>query len=260
MSKVIFGRYPLPPYEYPVRYLADAFGEPNYGVFGVAVSNHPYNFFPISEQDVHTAFDLVHAALTKYNFKLAGIELLQNLLQAVHNGFGKIDIYDHIAGLKLPYSPAEIASRLEETMPVVQIILLKLEGRRLSMASVGNVFGVHVVHSSGQDLIFGIDLINGMDIPVGARYPGNFIIGQGDMPEIYSREIEVEPGTFIIVTNITLGEIVAVLIRESKLSELLKTTGCDPEVADRRLRAMLKPKDLGDTEYGLAWAITCVEE
>lgn len=260
MSRVIFGRYPLPPYESPVEYIADAFWEPNYGVFGIAASDHPYSFFPISERDVHTAFDLVCNGLAKYGSKLNNIELLCSLLQVVHQGFGKIDIHTHIAGLELAHPLPEIANR-QESMPRVQIILLKLEGRQLSIARVGNVFSVYMVRPTGQELIFGIDPITGMHIPDGVRYPGNFIIGHADIPEIYSLQTEVEPGTFIVTTNITLGRNVGEFIHQSKLDELLKTTACNPEIADQYLRSLLKPpKKPGYTQPGLAWAITCVEE
>jgi hypothetical protein len=259
MTEVILGRYALPFYTNgPCFFGSDAFWEPNAGVFGVATSTHHYDLYPIVERDVQAAFDIVHVALAERTAELAGLELLQSLLRAVHRGFSQIDVRTHLVGLEFQRSQVlpHLADDPEST-PVVQIVLLQLQGRRLFIACVGN-FLVYVVHSRRQELVFGRDWSSGINAVIAPDWPGPFIVAHRDeMPEIYTWDTEVMPGDLIIATTPT-----------ARLDQSIDMKRCDAKAADRFLRARLKSRlDDASTSsksyflrWGAAWAITCVEE
>lgn len=271
MTKVILGRYALHQYG-TIFFGSDAFWEPETGVFGVATSSHEYNFYPISERDVQTAFDTVRNALVKQGSGLAGIALLRSLLQAVHRDFGEIDIRTHVTGI-FDDDPDYYEDRLNHPycIPRVQVVLLQLEGRHLFIACVGG-FLVYIVRPTEQELIFGWDWSTDARAVVEPDFAEQFIWGHLDkMPKIYSWEAEVRPGDLIVVTTNSMAEFVAM----AKLHQVVDTSRGNLEAANRQLMTMLEstvPQDAtvvgnprGDTvallrRWGAAWAITCVEE
>jgi hypothetical protein len=271
MAEVVLGHYARPQYiNGPTYFGSDAFCEPEHGVFGVASSRHHYHLYPISERDVQAALSFVHAAFTQYDVTgLSGTELLQEVLRLVHRNFGEVDINTHIAGidfgppsLAFPEPPDDPAST-----PLVHIILLQLDERRLSIASVGN-FLVYVVRSSGQELIFGWDWFTGVEAG-GADFfdpYGLCIVGHKDMPEVHLCEAEVRPGDLIVVTTHSMAGV----LDGAKLDQLISATRCAPEAVSRRLMSVLEstfpdfkepPRTVSIIDdWGAAWAIACVEE
>lgn len=140
MTKVALRRYALR--QNGKFFASDAFWDPDHSVLGIASSTHHYDLYPIAERDVQAAFEIVRTALVGQNLvKLSGTELLQGLLEAVHRGFGEINLHAHVTGIEFDRfrSVAELTNDPEAT-PRVQIVLLQLAGRRLSIACVGNFF------------------------------------------------------------------------------------------------------------------------
>ena len=259
MTEVILGRYALPYYTNgPALFGSDSFWEPNAGVVGVATSTHHYDLYPIAERDVQAAFDIVCTTLAKQTASAAGLELLQSLLRAVHRGFRQIDVQTHIAGLEFHRSQARLLPDDDpELTPVVQIVLLQLQRRRLFISCVGN-FLVYVMHSREQELVFGKDWSSDVSAVIAPNWPGPFIAAhQDEMPKIYSWETEVRRGDLIIAATPT-----------ARLDQPMKVKRGDAQAVDRflltRLKSRLEEASTSSKSYflrwGAAWAITCVEE
>lgn len=279
MTKVTLGRYALR--QNGSFFASDALWVPNHGVLGIASSTHHYDLYPIAERDVQAAFDIVRAALVGQNLvELSGTELLRGLLEAIHRGFSGINMHTHVTGIEFDRSRSvsELINDPEAT-PRVQIALLQLEGRRLSIACVGNLFLVYRVRSTGQEIIFGWDWLNSLRAVIEPDWPGPFILGCLDMPKVYSCEVEVRPGDLIVVATGSLMEAIAT----ARLDRIASAVGCDLKAINRHLMDTLKsiaPEDSldstepwGSTErahksptlslvrmWGAAWAIACVEE
>lgn len=279
MVKVALGRYALR--QNGQFFASDGFWDLDHSVLGIASSTHHYDLYPIAERDVQAALRIVRTALVRQNLvQLSGVELLRGLLETVHHSFGEINLHAHVAGIEFDHfrSFAELINDPEAT-PRVQIVLLQLEGRRLSIACVGNLFLVYRVRSTGQEIILGWDWLNGLRAVVEPDWPGPFILGCLDMPKTYSWEAEVRPGDLIVVTTSSLMETVAM----ARLDRVVSTVGCDLKAIDRHLMDTLKsiaPEDSldsiepwGSTErahksptlslvrmWGAAWAVACVEE
>lgn len=275
MARVALGRYAIPWDRDGSTFLAsDAFWDPISNVIAIASSEHHYDLYPIGERDVQAAFRMVRTALAEHSGSgLIGPALLQELLQEVHRGFGKIDIREHIAGLEFRrVPPFPEPSNDPQARPRVQIILLELRGTRLSVACVGRNFSVYALRPTGLESIFGWDGVSKTWAVVEPDPYGAFIWGHLDISgedeiwetEVRSKgmqadlwEVEMRPGDLLLVTTWLLTRI----IHQAKLDEFIKTTGCDPEAISQHLMAMIlettvRPRVFDRT--GAAWAIACV--
>lgn len=274
MAEVVLGRYATPQYVGgPTFFGSNAFWAADYGVLGVASSLHHYHLAPIAERDIQAAFGIVRASLNKIDpAERSGIALLKGLLKAVHRGFVEIDIRTHIAGIEfestgLPGFPEPAND--PESEPRVFMALLQIHKQRLSIVSAGN-FLVYLVRPTEQKLIFGWDWFSNTQA-AGVDFFAPPVYAYSDVPKICSCETEVRPGDLIIATTHILGEIIVL----ARFDQLVCTTGCDPEAVNHHLMVTLKsivPEGVIDleephgttksfiSEWGAAWAITCVEE
>lgn len=190
--------------------------------------------------------------------QLRGLVLLQNLLQAIYFGFGQIELPSHTFGI-MPHAPDYFKDRLNHpyAKPTIRIILLHQEGRRLSLASVGN-FLVYKVDQRETELLFGKEWDTDKSAVIN---PDLFLhpsiqADQDEMPEIYSWETHLKPNDIVVVGT------PFVPIPKAKLDQLLGNNNGDLEELNRHL--MITAKSIFEPSstfgYSIAWAISCVEE
>lgn len=256
MTKIILGQHSVYTIDDKTFHTSDAFCLPKYNIFGVATSNHYYDWYPIGARDVELAFDLIRHIPSESFLKLNGLVLLQNLLQAVHEGFCQIDLPTHVAGI-LPHEPDYFRDRLNHpyAKPTIRIILLQQEGQRLSLASVGN-FLVYKIDQRDTELLFGTEWDTGKWAVIDFDLFLHPVIeaGQEEMPEIYSWETHLKPGDIIIVgTPLTP-------ILKAKLDQWVGNYSL--EGLNHHLMTTVKStfEPSGTFGYSIAWAISCVEE
>ncbi len=226
-------------------FAADAFAVPEYGIFGVAHSNHPYDSFPVAQRDVRLAFDTIRAALRLDGRPEVEADetFLQKLLLLVAEAF---------AELNEPPGDEDYS-----TAPWVGITLARLQGKRLTYALVGNV-RTYVIESETCVQIIPV-------VREAALKPG--IAPSG----IELRDLTVEPGELVVVATWNMEKV----IRAANLSELVEKEPYDPEVASQRLLDLIKFQPGADDPpetvrlaqsiegrirfWGAAWAIAYAE-
>ncbi len=186
-------------------FAADAFAVPEYDIFGVAHSYHPYDSFPFAQRDVRLAFDTIRAALHLHDRPQVETDstFLQKLLMLVVDAF---------TDLNEPPGDEDYS-----TAPWVAITLARLQEKRLTYALVGNV-RTYVIESEACTKIIPV-------VRAAALKPGI------DPSGMELRELAVEPGEMVVLATWDMEKI----IRAANLSELVEKGLYDPEVADRRL-------------------------
>ena len=136
-------------------------------------------------------------------------------------------------------------------------MLLKQQGRRLSIASVGN-FLVYKVNPRRTELLFGKEWNTNRWAVINPDlfFEPTIQAGQDEMPEIYSWEAELKPHDIIIIGT------PSVPILQAKLEQLIHGEKYNLEKIDQHLTTTSKSlfRSSGYLEqHSISWVVTCIE-
>jgi hypothetical protein len=232
---------------------ADAFHDSDHNLFGVAYSQHSYDWYSLGQRDVQLAFETIQHTINTDKFvDQRDARTLQKLLQRVTQSFAALNV------------PPED----DHATPWVRIALVRLHGTRLSSVSIGDV-NIRVIHSDGSNQVLqGSKLLTD-----DSKYQMSLTLTTDFDPSwVNLYEIMTNPGDLIVVATSSMEEVIA----EADLSNFSGLDTCDPEAASQHLIDVLKsqPGNINDppgtprpgrlTDYdirgcGAAWAIACVE-
>ncbi len=263
-------------FEGELIFASDVLYEPEYDLVGIANSYHHYHLYPLSQRDVQVAFNLLRSALRNHSpTAQTDATFLRDLLLAVHQGLADIDMREHATGIEKPLGIPHLQEPATDpaAVPIVRIVLVRVQGHRLSITKVGNAL-VYLVRQTGHELLIGHEILPVVDKSEVIRESlhGPYLTAHRPPPAIDLCEREIQPGDLIVVATDTLEEVIA----GASLSDLVDTSACDPEVISRHLMNTLKsqPDRVGEhllcngvpgtwtdgavAWWGAAWAVICV--